>query len=103
FFSSRRRHTRWPRDWSSDVCSSDLLHHVMPDYDLYSPSYLIAAVRKSELIKRLRSRLGETWWDSRKAGDYLKQIMSPGANIDLDEFSKLDTSPFLRPLLKPEN
>src|SRR5437870_8719537 len=20
FFSSRRRHTRWPRDWSSDVC-----------------------------------------------------------------------------------
>src|SRR5207253_3471856 len=30
FFSSRRRHTRWPRDWSSDVCSSDLniLNHV---------------------------------------------------------------------------
>src|SRR5690625_5929531 len=26
FFSSRRRHTRWPRDWSSDVCSSDLGH-----------------------------------------------------------------------------
>src|SRR5690625_5884396 len=25
FFSSRRRHTRWPRVWSSDVCSSDLL------------------------------------------------------------------------------
>src|SRR5215510_15579449 len=25
FFSSRRRHTRWPRDWSSDVCSSDLV------------------------------------------------------------------------------
>src|SRR5437870_4165470 len=28
FFSSRRRHTRWPRDWSSDVCSSDL-----PEFD----------------------------------------------------------------------
>src|SRR5690625_3248258 len=26
FFSSRRRHTRWPRDWSSDVCSSDLIY-----------------------------------------------------------------------------
>src|SRR6266536_2084267 len=25
FFSSRRRHTRSTRDWSSDVCSSDLL------------------------------------------------------------------------------
>src|SRR5690625_586378 len=23
FFSSRRRHTRWPRDWSSDVCRQD--------------------------------------------------------------------------------
>src|SRR5690625_1295341 len=28
FFSSRRRHTRWPRDWSSDVCSSDLAEHL---------------------------------------------------------------------------
>src|SRR5690606_31626674 len=25
-FSSRRRHTRFSRDWSSDVCSSDLKH-----------------------------------------------------------------------------
>src|SRR5690625_6646517 len=31
FFSSRRRHTRWPRDWSSDVCSSDLM--TMDDID----------------------------------------------------------------------
>src|SRR5690625_219580 len=29
FFSRRRRHTTWPRDWSSDVCSSDLC--VAPD------------------------------------------------------------------------
>src|SRR5687768_18396887 len=27
FFSSRRRHTRCSRDWSSDVCSSDLDAH----------------------------------------------------------------------------
>src|SRR6267143_2587607 len=26
FFSSRRRHTRWNCDWSSDVCSSDLVN-----------------------------------------------------------------------------
>src|SRR5207253_8551989 len=28
----RRRHTRWPRDWSSDVCSSDLelQKHAIP-------------------------------------------------------------------------
>src|SRR5207253_3590437 len=32
FFSSRRRHTRWPRDWSSDVCSSDLLLRPRPKW-----------------------------------------------------------------------
>src|SRR2546421_7646648 len=40
FFSSRRRHTRSDRDWSSDVCSSDLLHG---DSDLAS-SYAIYTV-----------------------------------------------------------
>src|SRR3712207_6925270 len=29
FFSSRRRHTRYWRDWSSDVCSSDLFPMAM--------------------------------------------------------------------------
>src|SRR5690606_40801029 len=29
FFSSRRRHTRFSRDWSSDVCSSDLLLELL--------------------------------------------------------------------------
>src|SRR5437868_7689546 len=33
FFSSRRRHTRSKRDWSSDVCSSDLLAQGWKDRD----------------------------------------------------------------------
>src|SRR5699024_1007239 len=33
FFSSRRRHTRSKRDWSSDVCSSDL-NHLFNGYGL---------------------------------------------------------------------
>src|SRR5579862_4909633 len=37
FFSSRRRHTRWNCDWSSDVCSSDLIDQATvpyrPNYD----------------------------------------------------------------------
>src|SRR5690606_40085119 len=35
FFSSRRRHTRFSRDWSSDVCSSDLdpAHDVVEHID----------------------------------------------------------------------
>src|SRR5947209_10278318 len=32
FFSSRRRHTRYWRDWSSDVCSSDLAPLQPPSF-----------------------------------------------------------------------
>src|SRR2546422_5671595 len=35
FFSSRRRHTRCSRDWSSDVCSSDL----SPYFGEYPPDF----------------------------------------------------------------
>src|SRR5205809_2969275 len=41
FFSSRRRHTRCSRDWSSDVCSSDLAGHP---FVLLSPANLEAAL-----------------------------------------------------------
>ena len=43
FFSSRRRHTRLRRDWSSDVCSSDLQYHEAllnpEDVDTYQKAY----------------------------------------------------------------
>src|SRR2546430_4106029 len=32
FFSSRRRHTRFDCDWSSDVCSSDLFSFAAPEH-----------------------------------------------------------------------
>src|SRR5690606_40971486 len=38
FFSSRRRHTRFSRDWSSDVCSSDLWPRAERDPELHQPS-----------------------------------------------------------------
>src|SRR3712207_6867407 len=34
FFSSRRRHTRYWRDWSSDVCSSDLAVEFIHNFSL---------------------------------------------------------------------
>src|SRR3712207_8461217 len=47
FFSSRRRHTRYWRDWSSDVCSSDLESYIrsalrkgLPDKENEAAAYL---------------------------------------------------------------
>src|SRR5207249_7733734 len=37
FFSSRRRHTRSKRDWSSDVCSSDLRRFHFPPIPVTEP------------------------------------------------------------------
>src|SRR2546430_14633627 len=58
FFSSRRRHTRFDCDWSSDVCSSDLEHVQMrsynPNYDghpgqIKRAAKLLAGARKPVL------------------------------------------------------
>src|SRR3712207_2452447 len=52
FFSSRRRHTRYWRDWSSDVCSSDLA--------------TVTAVREAQHCMRHRGPdENEAWWDER--------------------------------------
>src|SRR5258707_8404326 len=50
FFSSRRRHTRYWRDWSSDVCSSDL-GGVEPAVVTFTTSIASAAI--NELLERL--------------------------------------------------
>src|SRR5438309_9189690 len=45
FFSSRRRHTRWNCDWSSDVCSSDLaLRHAIERNRLHTALLDLALV-----------------------------------------------------------
>src|SRR2546429_6025401 len=46
FFSSRRRHTRCSRDWSSDVCSSDL--YAVPEVIVGGAMELIGAGLHSE-------------------------------------------------------
>src|SRR2546429_3291240 len=52
FFSSRRRHTRCSRDWSSDVCSSDLFV-VAPRLTLFARR-LAALPHQSRAIPRVR-------------------------------------------------
>src|SRR5476651_1974351 len=53
FFSSRRRHTRYWRDWSSDVCSSDLLYPgqratgevLLDGQSIFAPTVDVASLR----------------------------------------------------------
>src|SRR6267378_2402489 len=61
FFSSRRRHTRSLRDWSSDVCSSDLRggdvalydeRDVLDEEPLCASGTLAAAVRRTGSFHR---------------------------------------------------
>src|SRR5262249_56860529 len=48
FFSSRRRHTRLVSDWSSDVCSSDLLDTPQRPAQMLSVENLGRALRRVE-------------------------------------------------------
>src|SRR2546427_81194 len=56
FFSSRRRHTRFDCDWSSDVCSSDLVTMLIGNnpkvsLSLFAPQYTMAAVIANEFTE----------------------------------------------------
>src|SRR5438876_2157435 len=51
FFSSRRRHTRWTGDWSSDVCSSDL--GVPTEVGLNTPLSITPDVRNFSTRRRM--------------------------------------------------
>src|SRR6266481_7399322 len=65
FFSSRRRHTRWNCDWSSDVCSSDL-----HQFRVYNPEigdgrgFLFAQLRgdRDRLMDLGTKGSGQTPW-----------------------------------------
>src|SRR5699024_11796032 len=88
FFSSRRRHTRSKRDWSSDVCSSDLAapcaRHRSPD-----PGGR----------RRLRSSLrDERKAPSRSAGRFCCLVI---VNLPLPFFSRACFGPFLGRQLPP--
>src|SRR2546430_9445848 len=55
FFSSRRRHTRFDCDWSSDVCSSDL--HRIPSATVWERGRTSLRTR----TRRVRERFSKAW------------------------------------------
>src|SRR5439155_9246795 len=84
FFSSRRRHTRWPRDWSSDVCSSDLQLEEWQREPLRRTADQSSAVLngrelakfKGEPEQKFSGNNDETFtnFDSKKWNDTVKQL-----------------------------
>src|SRR5256886_17494054 len=75
FFSSRRRHTRFDCDWSSDVCSSDLLGDqgcVTLPLGRRSPNF-----RPERVASRLPDPATQPW----PMGDRLPSDR-PGAELD---------------------
>src|SRR5205809_3597487 len=61
FFSSRRRHTRCSRDWSSDVCSSDLLYKIASlerQIDLINAGDHPRRIKRRDLVEDLPCREG---------------------------------------------
>src|SRR5687768_17299800 len=68
FFSSRRRHTRCSRDWSSDVCSSDL-----------HPGYVPENMR-DKIPWRTGAEHGRIW----RVRARETKLKYPGSNLDLD-------------------
>jgi hypothetical protein len=76
-----------------------MLHHILPEAIMYVPSYLLAAVRAKELDIYLQNKFGEKWWANENAGKHLQEIMKPGAKIELQRFSKLDSSLFIKEII----
>src|SRR5690625_356757 len=86
FFSSRRRHTRWPRDWSSDVCSSDLV------FDYTSASIEAINYRDFDLVSTYIEKDGPRYKEADDYIDYLdsKDIYEEWYGSELEKVEKED-------------
>src|SRR2546421_3173486 len=63
FFSSRRRHTRSDRDWSSDVCSSDLLcGHPNANSVASTPAGTRIATKAGAIVWAKKYSMSSTSW-----------------------------------------
>src|SRR2546427_12237097 len=61
FFSSRRRHTRFDCDWSSDVCSSDLALSLTADQAMAPPVPVFVICRVTCLVLEPAIAESRTW------------------------------------------
>src|SRR5258707_1613204 len=74
FFSSRRRHTRYWRDWSSDVCSSDLGDRATAALVAVAHGLLTAAEHVLDVL-RVHPQLGEQLLQRERAGGLAREVL----------------------------
>src|SRR3954454_25416049 len=77
FFSSRRRHTRCGRDWSSDVCSSDLQSASVPGKLLMRSGYPDSVTVDLYRCKFDRDRIRLARSEERRVGKEWRSRWSP--------------------------
>src|SRR6266700_977205 len=94
FFSCRRRHTTFSRDWSSDVCSSDLGHGsvliaaITSCTNTSNPSVMLAA----GLLAKKAVERGLT------IDPAVKTSLAPGSRVVSDYLNKTGLQPYLNQL-----
>src|SRR5690606_40266862 len=81
-FSSRRRHTRFSRDWSSDVCSSDLLDDLHVSVERRNEALVVSARLGSVPVGRwIACPEGTSISEQVSCYEYLKSLDTPGGRL----------------------
>src|SRR3712207_8236568 len=74
FFSSRRRHTRYWRDWSSDVCSSDLIIYGKIKKDI------------GQILRKLCEYKGVEIIEANACTDHIHMLVSISPKLSVAQF-----------------
>ncbi|MFX1516231.1 MAG: M3 family metallopeptidase [Promethearchaeota archaeon] len=72
-----------------------LLHHIMPDYDLYTPAYLLASIRVKEWINEMIDEYGGEFWKEKQAGAVFRDLAATRGEFDLTVWD-MDPKPYLK-------
>src|SRR2546430_17463328 len=92
FFSSRRRHTRFDCDWSSDVCSSDLIAVNVSPIQLRRADFVERFFELTQPLAQIGGALdieiteGALLDDSLAEVNKLKLLRAAGVRIAIDDF-----------------
>src|SRR5215469_10411051 len=100
FFSSRRRHTRSLRDWSSDVCSSDLLglaevQRLLDELEQFAPATVRNVVPKPVTLVLLTDVLRRLVEEQISVRD-LRGILEALSSVATSEKDPLNLAEYVR-------